>query len=81
MSGGKGAKRTNSGSAGKKTTFSDETNHADVSLLPEKEHDNQLVCTLAPLTLLKAASKHAEKLNENRMMYNVSDAIQAQIKG
>jgi len=36
MSGGKGAKRTNSGSVGKKTTFSDETHHAAVSLLPKK---------------------------------------------
>jgi len=37
MSCGKGAKWTNSGSAGKKTTFLDETNHAAVSLLPKKE--------------------------------------------
>jgi len=35
------------------------------------------VSTLAPLTLLKAASKHAAKLNENRMLYNVSDATKA----
>ena len=82
MNGGKGAKRTNSGSTVKKRgTFSDETNHVPVSLLPTTEDSSQWVSTLAPLTLLKAASKHAEKLNENRMMYNVSDAIQAQIKG
>jgi len=73
MSGGKGAKRMNSGSAGKKTTFSDETNHAAVSLLPKKEDSSRGVSTLAPLTLLKAASKHAAKLNENRMLCNVSD--------
>jgi len=36
MSGEKGAKRTNSGSVGKKTTFSDEANHAAESLLPKK---------------------------------------------
>jgi len=81
MSGGKGAKRTNSGSAGKKTTFSDQTNHAAVSLLPKTEDSSRWVSTLAPLTLLKAASKHAAKLNENRMLYNVSDATKAQIKG
>jgi len=81
MTGGKGAKRTNSGSAGKKTTLSDETNHPAVSLLPKKEDSSQWVSTLAPSTLLKATSKHAAKLNENRMMYNVSDATQAQIKG
>jgi len=81
MSGGKGAKRTNSGSAGKKTTFLDEKNHAAVSHTPKKKDGSQWVSTLAPLTLLKAASKHAAKLNENRMMYNVSDATQAQIKG
>jgi len=81
MSGGKGAKWTNSGSAGKKTTFSDEINHAAVSLLPKKEDCSQWVSTLAPLILLKAASKHVAKLNENKMMYNVSDATQAQIKG
>jgi len=81
MSGGKGAKRTNSGSSGKKTTFSDENNHAAVSLLPKKEDSSRLVCTLAPITLLKAASKQAAKLNENRMLYNVSDATKTQIKG
>ena len=81
MSGGKGAKRMNSGSAGKKTTFSDETNHAAVSLLPKREDSSQWVSTLAPLTLLTADSIHAAKLNENRMLYNVSDATKAQIKG
>jgi len=77
MSGGKGAKRTNSGSVGKNTLFLDETNHMAVSLLPNEEG----VSTLAPHTLLKAASKHAAKLKENRMLYNVSDAIKAQISG
>ena len=51
MSGGKGAKRTNSGSVGKKTTFSDETNHVVVSLLPKKTDYNRWFSTLAPLTL------------------------------
>jgi len=51
MSGGKGAKRTNSGSMGKKTTFSDETHHAAVSLLPKKTDYNRWFSTLAPLTL------------------------------
>ena len=32
---------------------------------------------LSSLTLLKAASKHAAKLNENRMLYNVDDATKA----
>ena len=73
MSGGKGAKRTNSGSAVKKTTFSDETNHATVSLLPKKEDSSRWVSTLVHLTLLTAASIYAAKLNENRMLYNVSD--------
>jgi len=81
MSGGKGAKRTNSGSVGKKTTFSDETNHAAVSLLPKKTDDNRWFSTLAPLTLLEVARKYVAKLNENRMLYNVSDATKAQIKG
>ena len=77
MSGGKGAKRTKSGSAGKKTTFSDETNHTVVSLLPREEDSSRWVSTLAPLALLKTASKHAAKLNENRMLYNVSNATNA----
>jgi len=74
MSAGKGAKRTTSGSAGKKTTYSDETNHAAVSPLPNEDDSSRWVSTLAPLTLLKAVSKHAAKLNENRMLYNVTDA-------
>jgi len=81
MSGGKGAQRTNSGSAVKKTTISDETNHAAVSLLPKKEDSSRLGFTLVPLTLLTAASIHAAKLNENRMLYNVSYATKAQIMG
>ena len=82
MNGGKGAKRTNSGSTVKKRgTFSDETNHVPVSLLPTKEDSSQWVSTLVPLTLIAAASIHAAKLNENRMLYNVSDATKAQIIG
>jgi len=77
MSGGKTTKPQNSGCAVKKTTSSDETNHAVVSLLPKKEDSSQWVSTLAPLTLLKAASKHVAKLNENRMMYNVINATKA----
>ena len=81
MSGGKGAKRTNSGSAGKKMTFSDETNHSAVSLLPKKTDYNRWFPTLAPLTLLEAARKYVAKLNENRMLYNVNNATKDQIKG
>jgi len=77
MSGGKAAKRSTSGATAKKTTFSDETNHAAVSLTPKEDDSSRWVSTLAPLTLLKAASKHAAKLNENRMMYNFSDATKA----
>jgi len=79
MSSGKGAKLTNSGSSVKKTTFSDETNHATVSLLPKKEDSSWWVSTLVPLTLLATASIHAAELNENRMLYNVSDATKVQI--
>ena len=83
MSGGKATKRSASGATAKKTTYSDETNHAVVSLTPKEDNPSWWVSTLAPLTLpgLKEASKHAAKLNENRMLYNVSDATKAQIKG
>jgi len=37
MNAGKGAKRTTSGSAGQKTTYSDEMNHAVTSLLPKED--------------------------------------------
>ena len=74
MSGGKAAKRSTSGATSKKTTVSDETNHAAVSITFKDDDSSRWVSTLAPLTLLKAASKHAAKLNENRMLYNVSDA-------
>jgi len=77
MNAGKGVKRTTSGSAGKKTTYSDEINHVVASLLPKEDDSSQWVFTLAPLTLLKAASKHAVTLNENRMLYNVSDFTKA----
>jgi len=80
MSGGKATKRSASGATAKKTTYSDETNHAVVSLTPKEDNPSWWVSTLAPLTLpgLKEASKHAAKLNENRMLYNVSDATKAQ---
>ena len=48
-----------------------------VVLLPKEEDTGRWVSTLAPLTLLKAASKHAAKLNKNRMLYNISDATKA----
>ena len=51
----------------------DETNHAAVSLIPTEDDPTRWVSTLAPLTLLKAASKHAARLNEHRMLYTVSD--------
>jgi len=55
----------------------DETNHAAVSLTPIEDDSSQWVSTLAPLTLLKAASMHAAWLNEHRMLYTVSDATKA----
>ena len=83
MSSGKGAKRSNSDSVGKKTTFLDDANHAAVSLLSKKTDCSWWVSTLAPLTLLKAARKYVAKLNENRILCNVSDTTKAltQIKG
>jgi len=75
MSGGKGPKRSISGTAAKKTTFLDQTNHACAYLLPAQEEFGWWGSTLAPLTFLKAASKHAAKLNGNRMLHNVSDSM------
>ena len=77
MSGGKAAKRSNSGATAKKMTSLDETNHAAVSLTPTEDDSSRWVSTLAPLTLPKAASKHAARLNKHRMLYNVSDATKA----
>jgi len=77
MNARKGAKRTTSGSAGKNTTYSDEINHVVASLLPKEDDSSRWVSTLAPLTFLKAASKHAVTFNENRMLYNVSNAPKA----
>ena len=77
MSGGKAAKRSNSGDTAKKMTSLDETNHAAVSLTPTEDDSSQWVSTLTPLTLLKAASKYAARLNEHRMLYTVSDATKA----
>jgi len=48
MSGGKAAKRSTSGTTAKKTTFSDETNQAAVSLTPEEDDFSRWVSTLAP---------------------------------
>jgi len=79
MSGGKAAKQSNCVDTVKKTPFSDETNHATVSLTPKEDDYSRWVSTLAPLTLLKAGSKYASKLNENRMLYNVSDAIKDRV--
>ena len=77
MSGGKATKRSNTGATPKKMASLDETNHAAVSLIPTEDGSTRWVSTLAPLTLLKAASKHAGRLNEPRMMYTVSDATKA----
>ena len=79
MSGGKAAKRSNSGATAKKMPFSDATNHAAVSFTPKEDDSSQWVSALAPLTLLKATSKHADELNENRMLYNVSDATKGRV--
>jgi len=73
MSGGKAAKRSNSDATTKKMMSLDETNHAAVSLTPTEDDFSRWVSTLAPLTLLKAASKHATRLNEHRMLYTASD--------
>ena len=72
MSGAKATKRSNSGATPKKIASLDETNHAAVSLTPTEDDYTRWVSTLAPLTFLKAVSKHATRVNE-RMMYTVSD--------
>ena len=77
MSGAKTTKRSNSGATPKKMAALDETNHAAVSLIPTEDDSTRWVSTLAPLTLLKAGSKHAVRLNEHRMLYTVSDATKA----
>ena len=59
MSGGKATKRSTSGATPKRMTSLDESNHAAVSLIPTEDDPPRWVSTLAPLTLLKAASKHA----------------------
>ena len=59
MSGAKAVKQSNSGATPKKITSLDETNHAAVSLTPTEDDSTRWVSTFAPLTLLKAASKHA----------------------
>ena len=59
MSGGK-AKRANS--ATKKVTVTEEINHAAAQVLPTGQDYERWISTLEPLTLLKAASKHAAKL-------------------
>ena len=78
MSGEKATKQSTSGTTAKKTTYSDETNHAVLSLAPKEDDPSWWVSFLAPLTLLEEASKHAAILNENRMLYNVSNATKAQ---
>jgi len=77
MSGAKATKRSNSGATTKTMTTLDETNHAAVSLIPTEDDSSRWVSTVAPLTLLKATSKHAARLNEHRMLYTVSDATKA----
>ena len=77
MSGAKATKRSNSGATPKKMKSLDETNHAVVSLIPTEDDSSRWVSTVAPLTLLKATSKHAARLNEHRMLYTVSDATKA----
>ena len=64
MSGGKAVKRSNPGATAKKTTFSDERNHAVVSLTPKEDDSSWWVSTLVPLTLLKAAGKHVIIINK-----------------
>ena len=73
MNAGKGTKRMTSSSAGKKMTYWDEINHAVTSLLSKEDDSSRWVSTLAPLTLLKIGGKYAVTLNENIILYNVSD--------
>jgi len=70
MSRGKAGKRSNSGATANKTTSLDETNHAAVSLTPTEDDSRWWVSTLAPLTLLKAASKHAVKAKYHTTVVN-----------
>ena len=61
----------------KKTTFAEDVNHATVQPPPLEEAAGNVDgwgFTLVPLTLLKAASRHADKLNNDRMSYHVRDA-------
>jgi len=65
MSGGKAAKRSNSGATAKKTTFLDETNHAAVSLTPTEDDSSRWVSTLAP-----QMPHHISHSNENGVLCN-----------
>ena len=65
MSGGKAAKRSNSGATAKKTTFSYETNHAAVSLTPREDDSSRFVSTLAP-----QMPHHNSHSNENGVLCN-----------
>ena len=65
----------------KKTTFTEDVKHATAQpppLGPLLEEVARNVdgwgSTLVPLTLLKAGSRHADKLNNDRMSYYVRDA-------
>jgi len=78
MSGGKAAKRANPGVTAKKTTFSDERNHAVVSLTPEEDDSSRWVSTLAPLSLLKAASKYVIIIDKAHIKGHYLSQIQGQ---
>jgi len=78
MSGGKAAKRSNSGATAKKTTFLDETNHAVVSLTPKEDDSRWWVSTLAPLTLLKAANKYVINIHKGPNKGLLFEQIQGQ---
>ena len=65
MSGGKAAKRSNSGTTAKKTTSLDETNHAAVSLTPTEDDSSRWVSTLAP-----QMPHHSSHSNENGVFCN-----------
>jgi len=64
---GRKAKRTTSGA--KKTTVADEANHAVAQLLTLETEAGGWVSTLASLTLLKVANKHAAALNKKKEQY------------
>jgi len=65
MGRGKAVKQLNSGATAKKTTFSDETNQAAVSLTPKEDDSSWWVSTFAP-----QMPHHSSHSNENGVLCN-----------